>query len=91
VVPAHVLHKLARRKTWKGRIRFAVLANMAPGSRDEWSPYRVTPSDLGKRLLEIIDEAPLSASRRALTLPPDSILLGRVTRRAARSKRKRAA
>jgi hypothetical protein len=86
LVPARIFHKLARRSMWKGRIRFAVSASMAPGSRDQWSPYRVAPKDLGKRLLEIIDEAPLAASSRALKLPSDSVLIGRARRRVASAK-----
>ena len=81
LVPAKIFHKLARRQVWKGRIRFSFSASMEPGSRDEWSPYRVAPKDLGNRLLEIIDEAPLTASRDALKLPADSVLLGRARRR----------
>ena len=81
LVPAKIFHKLARRQLWKGRIRFSFSASMEPGSRDEWSPYRVAPKDLGNRLLEIIDEAPLTASRDALKLPADSVLLGRARRR----------
>ena len=91
LVPAPVFHKLARRQMWKGRIRFAVSASMAPGSRDQWSRYRVAPKDLGKRLLEIIDEVPLTASSRSTKLPPDSVLLGRAKQPKASSRRDRAA
>jgi hypothetical protein len=91
LVPARIFHKWARRQIWKGWIRFAMSASMAPGSRDQWSPYRVAPKDLGKRLLEIIDEAPLTASGRALKMPSDSVLIGRARRRVARAKVHRAA
>lgn len=91
LVPSRVFHKLARRQMWKGRIRFVMSASMAPGSRDEWSPYRVAPKDLGKRLLEIIDEAGLTAGSRAVKLPSDSVLIGRVSRPMASSRRERAA
>lgn len=91
LVPARIFHKLARRQVWKGRIRFSFSASMDPGSRDEWSPYRVAPKDLGNRLLEVIDEAPLSASSGAVKLPPDSVLLGRARRPVARAKVRRAA
>jgi hypothetical protein len=91
LVPARIFHKLARRQVWKGRIRFSFSASMEPGSRDEWSPYRVAPKDLGNRLLEVIDEAPLSASSGAVKLPPDSVLLGRARRPVERAKVRRAA
>jgi hypothetical protein len=91
LIPSSIFHKLARRHLWKGRIRFVMSANMAPSSHDQWSPYRVAPIDLGKRLLGIIDDAPLTTSSRALTLPPDSVLIGRARQRVARAKVGRAA
>jgi hypothetical protein len=91
LIPSHVFHKLARRHLWKGRIRFVMSANMAPSSRDQWSPYRVAPIDIGKRLLEIIDEAPLTAASRSKKLPPGSIWLGRGKRRTTSAGRDRAA
>jgi hypothetical protein len=91
LVPARVLHKLARRHKWEGRIRFVVSANMAPGSRDHWSPYRVAPRDLGKRLLEIIDDAPLAKIAGASKLPSDSLLIGRARRPTRSVRLKRAA
>jgi hypothetical protein len=91
LVPARIFHKLARRQMWKGRIRFVVSASMSPGSRDQWSPYRVAPKDLGKRLLKIIDEAPLTATSRAIKLPPDAISIGRARRRTVTARRARAA
>jgi hypothetical protein len=81
LIPSHVFHKMGRGGKQGGRIWFSILANLAPKSRDRWSPYRVAPIDLGKRLLEIIDEAPLTVDSRAKTLPPDSIWLGRTRRR----------
>lgn len=85
LVPAHVFHKMGRSGHRKGGISFVIVASLAPGSRDQWSPYRVAPIDLGKRLLKIIDEAPLTTSSRALKLPPDSVWLGRARRPLASS------
>ncbi len=87
LIPSRVFHKLGRRQMWKGRIRFVMSASMAPGSRDQWSPYQVAPGDLGKCLLKIIDEMPLTATSRASKLPPDSIWVGRAKRPIARSRR----
>jgi len=87
LVPAKIFHKLARRQLWKGRIRFSFSASMEPGSRDEWSPYRVAPKDLGNRLLEIIDDGSLKAEVGSSPLPAGAIVLGRARRRAARPKR----
>jgi hypothetical protein len=83
LIPARVFHKMGRGGKQGDRIWFSFLASLAPGSRDRWRPYRVAPSDLGKRLLKIIDEAPLSASSRPIKLPPDAISLGRAKRRSA--------
>jgi hypothetical protein len=90
LIPARVFHRMGRGRTTEGRVQFAILASLAPESRDRWSPYRVRPTELGKRLLQIIDDVPLTASSRPLRLPPDSVLLGRAKRPAARSRRKRA-
>jgi len=89
LIPSAVMHRLARSgKTSRG-IHFEVVANLNPKSRDQWSPYRVLVNQLGKRLLEIIDEAPLTATVSASKLPSDSVLVGRVRRlkRSARLKR----
>ena len=86
LVPARVFHTMGRMGRWKGKIEFHMLASLSPKSRDHWSPYRVAPADLGKRLLEIIDEAPLSVSNRSKALPRGSIWLGRAGRPVASSK-----
>ncbi len=91
LIPSAVLHKLARSGKTNRGVHFEVLANLSPTSRDQWSPYRIALRDLGKRLLEIIDEAPLTASSRRLKLPPDSVMLGRARGRSASAKRDRAA
>jgi hypothetical protein len=91
LVPSHVFHKMGRTGKRKGRIFFSMWAGLAPQSGDRWSPYRVAPIDVGKRLLEIIDEAPLTASSRALKLPPASVWLGRPRRPMANTRRDRAA
>jgi hypothetical protein len=91
LIPSHVFHRMGRGGKRDGRVWFALLASLAPESHDRWSPYRVAPSDLGKRLLEIIDEAPLAADSRSKKFPPDSIWLGRARRQTAGSRRHRAA
>jgi len=87
LIPSHVFHKMGRTGKRGGRIYFSLLADLAPESRDRWSPYRVAPKDLGKRLLQIIDEAPLTVSSRVSKLPSGSVLLGRTRRRRAQLKR----
>ncbi len=91
LIPSHVFHRMGRTGKQGRRIWFAIYASLAAESNDRWFPYRVAPGDLGKRLLEIIDEAPLTASSRAVKLPPDSVWIGRARRSMARSKRDRAA
>jgi len=90
LIPAAVLHRLARHGKSRRGIVFAVEANLAPGSHDRWSPYRVALRDLGKRLLEIIDDAGLTAEAGSAALPPGAIALGRA-RRPMAQKRARAA
>jgi hypothetical protein len=91
LVPSHVFHRVGRSAKWKGKIVFQMWASLSPKSRDRWSPYRIAPIDLGKRLLEIIDEAPLTTPNRSRKLPPGSIWLGRAKRRSVRTVRGRAA
>ncbi len=81
LIPSHVFHKMGRGGKRGKRIWFELLASLEPSSHDRWSPYRVAPADLGKCLLKIIDEAPLTAASRSIKLPPGSISLGRARRR----------
>lgn len=91
LVPSGVMHKIARRGRNKRGIQFHVNANLIPDSHDKWSPYRVTLSDLGKRLLEIIDDASLMAEAGTTPLPAGAIVLGRAGRPIRSSKRDGAA
>lgn len=91
LIPSHVFHRMGRTGKQGRRIWFGIDASLAAKTKDRWSPYRVAPVDLGKRLLEIIDEAGLTASSRSLKLPPDSVWVGRARRPTASSKRKRTA
>jgi hypothetical protein len=84
LIPAHVFHKMGRTGKQGRRIVFTLLASLAPDSHDRWSSYRVDPKDLGKRLLKIIDDAPLTVSAQASKLPSDAVLLGRIRRPGAR-------
>jgi len=79
LIPSAVLHRLARRGKNRRGIQFDVVANLSPSSRDQWSRYRIALADLGKRLLEIIDQAPLSTSGEASRFPVDGLLLSRAT------------
>jgi hypothetical protein len=91
LVRSDVFYKLARRRKIGNRIWFTLEANLGPHSRDRYSQYRVAPLDLGGRLLEIIDDAPVTASSAALKLPSDSVRIGRAAGPTASSRRVRAA
>jgi hypothetical protein len=80
LIPSGAFHALGRTASQKRKVWYHIQASIAANSNDRWSPYRVAPNQLGKRLLEIIDDAPLASSSRALKLPPHSILLGRARR-----------
>ena len=84
LIPSAVMHRLARCGRATRGIQFEVIANLLPTSRDKWSPYRVALSDLGKRLLEIIDEAPLKATADVPTLTVEGVWLSRIGARSAR-------
>jgi hypothetical protein len=91
LIPSAVMHRLARQGRTKRGILFQVIANLVPTSRDEWSPYRLALRDLGKRLLQIIDDASMTAEAGTIPLPEGAIVIGRARRRAARPKRNRIA
>src|SRR5438094_5450674 len=84
LIPSAVMHRLGRCGRATRGIQFEVIANLLPTSRDKWSPYRVALSDLGKRLLEIIDEAPLKATADVPTLAVEGVWLSRIGARSAR-------
>jgi hypothetical protein len=78
LIPADVFHKIGRDgKPSKGLQWYAITANLGPKSRDKWSRYRVWRKDLGKRLLSIIDDAPLTATGGLPHLPADGVWLSR--------------
>jgi hypothetical protein len=78
LIPADVFYKIGRDgKPSNGLQWFAITANLGPKSRDKWSRYRVWRKDLGKRLLSIIDEAPLTATRGLPPLPADGMWVSR--------------
>src|SRR2546425_5867895 len=91
LIPAAVLHRLARCGKTRRGIGFAVEANLAPESHDRWSPYRVGLASLGNRLLEIIDDASLGAEAGSIPLPAGAVMLGRAARRRQSARRLRAA
>ena len=87
LIPSSVLHRLGRYgKSGRG-VWFSVKANLNLESHDHWSPYRVALSDLGKRLLEIIDDATLTAEVGAVPLPVGAIVIGRARSRPQRVRR----
>lgn len=77
LMPAEVFHTMARHGHSGGEVVFAIVANLSPDSHDRFTPYRVAPSRLGPRLLEIIGQTPLMATGEPLQLPVDSIWLAR--------------
>jgi len=83
LVPSAVFHRMGRRGVRDGHVFFTIQANFSPTTHDRWSPFRVAPKDLGKRLLEIVDKTGLMASSILPHLPADSVLVGRAGPRAA--------
>ena len=91
LIPSAVLHRLGRYGKNRRGIWFTVNANLSPSSHDHWSPYRVALSDLGKSLLEIIDDAGLTAEVGTVPLPAGAIVIGRARRRRQGARRRLAA
>ena len=81
LIASDAFHKIGRDgKPSKGLHWFSITANLDANSRDKWTRYRVAPKDLGKRLLAIVDNTTITASRRQVTLPPEGIWLSRARR-----------
>jgi hypothetical protein len=92
LIPSDVFHKIGRSgRPSKGLHWFSITASLEANSQDKWSRFRVPRAALGSRLLEIIDDAPLSASRQSPTLPPGSVWLGRSSQRIVGRRTARAA
>ncbi len=67
LVPSRFVHAHGR-KVAGGRVSFTLNMSLAPGSHDQWSGYRVSPLDLGKRIVEIIEALPLGAAQAATVI-----------------------
>jgi hypothetical protein len=92
LIPSDIFHKIGRDGRPQNGVQwFSLEANLGPHSRDKWSRFRVSPNELGMRLLEVIDEAPLTAARGSVKLPTDSVWLWRSSRPTASRRRSRAA
>jgi hypothetical protein len=91
LIRSDVFHKMARRNTTKGHVNYSFIASLEPDSRDRWRRFRVLLSDLGPRLLEIVDGIQLTAEARSAPLPTHAIVLGRKGRRTRVGRRIRAA
>ncbi len=92
LIPSEIFHKIGRDGRSRNGVQwFSLNANLDPHSSDKWSRFHVAPNELGLRLLEAIDEAPLTAVRRALKSPPDAVLLWRARRPTASRRRGKAA
>jgi len=68
LVPSTVVHKHAMPRLVKGEWRFTFQASMKPGAKDRFSPYRVSPGDVGKHLAKILRD--LEKRQTDRNLPP---------------------
>ena len=67
LVPSALVHAGLREANGKTYINFS--ASMAPNAHDRWRPYRVHPTDLGKRVLQILKTGGRLSSAGPLTIP----------------------
>lgn len=65
VVPSTYLHTRAKAHG-KGHVRMDVDANMEPGSRDQWVPYRTSVHGIGRRIEEIFRNLPSETPEQRL-------------------------
>jgi hypothetical protein len=67
LVDSAAVHASLKRR--QGATYLAFHASMAPKSHDQWVPYRVHPSDLGKRVLHILNTRGRLSRADLLALP----------------------
>ena len=58
LVPSRVVHAHCRARDKDGQPLFSFQASMEAGAHDQWTPYRLQPEDLGRRLVELMRETP---------------------------------
>lgn len=80
LVPSTFVHKQAGRNSLlrNGRIPFRIQANLAPKSKDKWSPYRLSLAELGPKIVEILSSTRIKdaeLSLAALRIEPGILLL----------------
>jgi len=63
IVPSRHVHRAAARGSPGRLAHFLFQANMLPTSRDTWQPYQVAPTDVGRRVVKILNQ--LSGASRA--------------------------
>jgi hypothetical protein len=85
LIPSHVFNVIGREAISDGKVWFSINANVGPTSHDRWSPFRVSPKDLGDRLLNIIDKTELMATTVLPDLPADAVVLGSAIPRSIRN------
>lgn len=56
LVPSAVVHRRCTSRSRRTTRIFAFVAAVSPDSRDYWVRYRVDASDVGRRLLQILEE-----------------------------------
>ena len=85
-VPSAIVHGHARPVSGM-RSAFLFSANVSPGSRDKWAPYRLSIGQVGPAVLRIISGFPLtldgSAQASRLSAVPDLVWVRQLPRRRA--------
>ena len=94
LVPSEFFHKHAKHGIGRGMIQMQFKASMEPGSRDMWSQWALPQAQLGRRIIEILQELGDSAALgqgvpNLIALP--GILWVRKPARRSSARRRRAA
>ncbi len=67
LVPSDAVHRHASPALHTDTWHFTFAASMGEASHDKWAPYRVSPLQVGRRLLEIMRELPAAEPADAPT------------------------
>lgn len=70
LVPSTVFHRQAQHSRRGAFWYYTCWASIGPDSHDKWRPYRVEPHQLGKRVLEILNDLRRPKSTKTLSPGP---------------------
>jgi hypothetical protein len=69
LVPSRYIHIHASPREQRGKVLFQFYANMSSTARDRWKPYRLSPSAVGRHVLDVLEAK--GVEPKTLAILPD--------------------